>query len=125
VVGVEIDSEVLALARLYFPTPPDRVRVVEMDALAFLENQAPGGLDLLVVDVFVDIEVPEALENLRFLALCRNALAPGGLLIWNRLIQPPAALARTRAMEAHLVSFFPGWSYYDTLTNRFWLGYRN
>jgi hypothetical protein len=84
-VAVELDAEVVRLARKYtlagFRSP---IRFVCADAGAFVQT-CEERFDLVAMDIFVDDEVPPALETRDFLARLKGLLAPGGTLLYNRL----------------------------------------
>jgi spermidine synthase len=84
--GVELDPEVLALARDYMELPPDGARhraVGGVDARVALRGErAP--LDLVVLDCYANqVEIPFHLATVEFLREVRSALAPGGWLALN------------------------------------------
>jgi len=83
---VEIDAEVIRFAREYlsricggaFDDP--RTRIVIDDGLRYVET-ADERFDLIIVDSTDPIGPGEVLFSDRFYAACRQALAPGGVLV--------------------------------------------
>ncbi|MFN7708633.1 MAG: spermidine synthase [Sphingobacteriia bacterium] len=107
VTGVELDPKVIELGKAYFGL--DRhpnLQIVEADAATYLQQQQ-GRYDLVCVDVFVDELVPEAMDQLAVIEACKRALAPGGLLIWNRLVHTEQTKTRTEHFLQAFGLIFP------------------
>ena len=105
---LELRADVIAL-REQFHVPPDdaRFRVVHADAARWLA-EAPGGVDVLIVDGFDEEGLPPALGSSRFYADCRRALVDGGVLAANVFSYDPAypaMLGRLRLMFGGRVSW--------------------
>jgi len=86
ITAVEKDPRVLTLGREYFNT--DRftdLTVIETDAVKFIAN-APGSYDLVIVDVYVDFEVPASCETMEFIINLTKCLKPGGMVMFNKMI---------------------------------------
>jgi spermidine synthase len=86
--GVEIDNEMIRIGKKYFGL--DRVKgltLVVSDAKAFLTIAARKRerWDMILVDTHVGPEVPEFVNDERFLTLLRRALATRGMVIVNYL----------------------------------------
>lgn len=84
--GVEKDPVVIDLAKKYFHI--DRYKDLSLhmeDAGDFVEN-CDKKFDLVVVDVFVGIDVPEKFREERFLAGLGRLLSPGGISFFNVVV---------------------------------------
>jgi spermidine synthase len=84
--GVEIDNKIIELGEKYFHT--DSLKNTNIYCAAadqFLEDYQKK-YDLIVIDVYLDMNVPEELETEKFLVLVRNALKVGGLVVFNKFI---------------------------------------
>ncbi len=93
--GVEADKLVVEWAGKYvLPELKSPVELVQADALAFAQTCAEK-FDLVVMDVFVDDDVPEEFETKEFLEDLKNLLSESGLLLYNRLSQEAKDLKRT------------------------------
>lgn len=80
--AVDIDAEVVRLARTYFKIPDcARYRTHAQDGRAFVERG--GAWDLIILDAFRGLSVPRHLRSQEFYGACRRALAPGGVLVAN------------------------------------------
>lgn len=81
---VEIDPEVLSVARRYFGFRDDGERLVAHveDGRRFVERAA-GGYDLIFLDAYAADAVPLHLATREYLALLRSRLAPGGVVVSN------------------------------------------
>ncbi len=85
--GFEIDNKVIELGEKYFHT--DSLKNVTFhcatSADSFLKD-CQKKFDLIIIDVYLDIKVPEELETEQFLIRVKNALTVGGLVIFNKYI---------------------------------------
>jgi spermidine synthase len=84
VTAVEINPEVVTVARHYFLLPPDdeRLNVVVGDAAEFLAA-TPRRYDVIMVDGYGAEAQAEEVATLRFYRDCRAKLAPNGALVVN------------------------------------------
>jgi spermidine synthase len=108
---VEIDPEVIALAKKYFGlTPGPKLQVVAADGrLHLTRNQVT--YDLILVDAYRGTWVPEHLLSREFFALAKSRLNPGGVMAQN--VEPTtmlydAAIATIKAVFAHVDVFESG-----------------
>ena len=69
--------------------------VLHTDAAAYV-SYSEGHYDMICVDIFVDDVIPPAFQSISFLKSARNLLAPGGILIFNRLYRDAHSKADTR-----------------------------
>lgn len=98
--AVDLDPVVLELARKHFGLEErEGLELVEADAALYVAG-AKESFDLVVVDVFVDDEIPPGCGTPVFLRRCGRLLAPGGMLIYNRLYHTPEREAETDAFAA-------------------------
>lgn len=80
---VEIDGEVVNVARRFFAFPDDpRVEVHVEDGRRFLQTSGER-FDLIMVDAFYSDSVPAHLTTREFAALAREHLTPGGAVVSN------------------------------------------
>lgn len=81
---VDINPQVIAVARSHFMLPPDdeRLQVVEGDGAQYLREH-PGRAELLIVDAFDSRGVPPNLCSQDFFDSCSEALAGNGLMAIN------------------------------------------
>ncbi|NLM37942.1 MAG: fused MFS/spermidine synthase [Firmicutes bacterium] len=114
--AVEIDPEVVKVARTYFALPEDpRLRVVVQDGRLFIQQtaekiargeQAP--YDLVVIDAYSSSTIPYHLTTLEFLQEVREVMAPDGVVVSNIIgaITGPAS-SMFRAMTRTFGAVFP------------------
>ncbi|MES2570167.1 MAG: fused MFS/spermidine synthase [Verrucomicrobiota bacterium] len=80
---VEIDREVLEIAKTYFGFQEQARMCVHLeDGRDFIER-CHGCYDMIVLDSFNSESVPPHLLTIEFLGAVRNALAPGGIAVAN------------------------------------------
>lgn len=112
--GVEVDEVIAGWAERYvLPELASLIELHRVDALGFVEKCARK-FDLVVVDIFLDDEVPEQFESLIFLKNLKKMLAENGLLLFNRLADTPEAKAKTEVFfEKNFRQVFPGATYFE------------
>jgi spermidine synthase len=80
---VELDPEVIEVARRFFGLPDDeRLRVFAADGRAFLET-AVDRYDVIVVDAYFETSMPYEFTTREFFELCRCRMGPEGVLAYN------------------------------------------
>lgn len=82
---VEVDPVVVALARKWLsPSIFENVTVHICDAYEFILSCTNKQWELLVVDAFIDLHVPESLRSVECLQACAERLTPKrGILLFN------------------------------------------
>ena len=106
---VEINPEVVSIAREYFHFPQDdeRLEVVVADGAAVVPER-PASADVLVVDGFEDGETPEALATQPFYDAAFASLREAGVMVVN-------FMADARKMDAYLARIEKAFGRYPTL----------
>lgn len=118
ITAVEIDPEVITLARRWFGFASDaRVTFVESDAAAFVRT-ARAEHDFVLVDAFVDERIPEALCTRAFLRAAGDRVAPGGVLVFNTLADTFRRVLESEAIEAAARAELGGVTRLDVAQNR-------
>lgn len=85
VTGVEIDPLVLRIAEHHFELGSwANLEVVCMDAVEFME-QNHTLYNLIIVDLYIDVDVPPQFESGDFITLLFHSRSPGGMIIFNKL----------------------------------------
>ena len=83
IVGVEIDAEVIDIARIYFDLDSmANVSIVEMDAEEYVKK-GEEKFDLVAVDLFDDDKVPIQFYSSSFLNRLKQTLKSDGILVFN------------------------------------------
>jgi spermidine synthase len=81
--AVEIDEQVVEIAREYFALPDDeRIRIFIDDGREFLGYCAET-YDLIIIDAFDDDHIPRPLLTEEFLRTCRDHLSADGAIAYN------------------------------------------
>lgn len=117
--GVEIDPEVIRLAKEYFNLDyHTNLNIVVADAVQFVAEEANKGekYDLICVDLYEDYEVPKSAESPDFLVRLKNILSDKGLLLYNRILIPQT-MANTDRFISIFEQIFPEMEVFKTLAN--------
>jgi spermidine synthase len=86
ITGVEIDAKIIDLARTYFKLNKlTNCEVIVDDALHFLESKRDK-YDLIVVDLFAEIDVPSTFQSHLFLDLLREHAAKSAYIYYNFVV---------------------------------------
>lgn len=118
VVAVEIDPEVVRLGRTYFGLQEGPgLRVEIADAIDWVAG-CRERFDMVVVDLFVDAEVPAAACKPTFLLRLADLIGPGGLVVFNRLAHEPGLLQLTEAFGRKMAEVLPGTRMMDADLNK-------
>jgi spermidine synthase len=80
--GVEIDGELSEIGRRYFDMNNPRLHLYHEDARPFL-RRIDARYDVISVDAYRQPYIPFYLATEEFFELCRDRLAPGGVLMVN------------------------------------------
>jgi hypothetical protein len=100
---IEIDPEVVSVARTYFGLEADnRLRIHVDDGRRWLAGRRDGqAYDLIVVDAFLDNgHVPYGMTTEEFFRLCRGSLSEQGVLVVNVLYGDPFHAQRINTLYA-------------------------
>ncbi len=104
VTGIEADKEVIRLAKKYFPEArSEHVRIVHSDASEYI-IKIRDNFDLVVVDVFVNDEVPAGCQTIDFFSHLKSRLNMQGKIYVNKMyrkddvIQPEELEENIRAV---------------------------
>jgi len=106
IVGVELDREVLRLARRHFGLGRLKIEIVAGDALEFLRRDRRR-FDLILEDLFVgpsrSVRKPEWLLGMGY-ELIRKRLRRGGYVVSNTIHEMPAIVRAMRPLGGRIVS---------------------
>jgi precorrin-6B methylase 2 len=101
--AVELRPRVVELAKAWFSLPDDRrLRLHVGDAWEYL-NRKPAPADLMLTDLYMGEGMNELQARQHFLAACRSALKPGGILVCNYWMK--SSLTHHALNEALQVAF--------------------
>lgn len=82
ITGVEIDPEILDVARRYFHLDEPNIHAVAADARYWLGTQA-GAYDVIVLDAYRQPYIPFHLTTREFFSEVKSHLKPGGVAVVN------------------------------------------
>ena len=97
--AVEKDPEVIRLGREYFDTQRYAgLEIIEADAEEFMRNEKLH-YDLIIVDLYVDIEVPAFCHSLEFISALQSCLAEKGMIMFNKMLYNHKARQEAQELE--------------------------
>jgi spermidine synthase len=106
IVGVELDGEVVRLARRHFDLDALGIEVIRADALDHLRRERRL-FDLVVEDLFIgpsrSVRKPEGLLEEGY-PLIRRRLRPGGYVATNTIHEMPAVVRALGSFQGPVVS---------------------
>lgn len=96
---VEIDPEMIRIAREEFDLEQfSGIHIIEADAADYVKT-AIAAFDVLIVDLFIQDEIPEQFTREPFLLRLPALVAPGGHLIFNTMRNSLDKDSRLRILE--------------------------
>jgi spermidine synthase len=103
ITGVEVDPEVVAVAREHFNIDEIGADIAVMDGRIFLQG-SPDRYDSILVDAYsTQVYIPSHMATTEFYGLAKSRLKPGGVLVMN--INAPSD--ESRLLKALLNSAAP------------------
>lgn len=85
ITGVEIDAKVIEIAEQYFKLKDSKnVSVLCKSAQDYMAS-CKDNFDLIIIDLFIDKIVPQEAETEIFLNQVKQALRPGGRVVFNKV----------------------------------------
>ena len=101
---VEIDPEVVRVAREYFRVPEsDRLNVYEQDGRRYL-RETDRTYDLIVLDAYKRDKVPFHMTTVEFMRLVRSRLSADGVLVANLISAPTGPASKFYRAEHRTIS---------------------
>lgn len=86
ITAVDVDPVIIRLATQYFGIRKyENLRIICQDASTFLKTEN-GSFGLIIVDLFVDNDVPEQFITNDFLSGCRDKLTKDGIMLFNFIV---------------------------------------
>lgn len=86
IVGIELDPVMIGIAYRFFGLNDyPQVRIVQADAFAFVKEEH-SAYDLIIIDLFQDVLMPDFLYDPLFIKSLQNQLAPQGHLLLNTIV---------------------------------------
>jgi spermidine synthase len=103
--AVEIDGELTDVGRRYFDMRAPNLRTHTADARPFLKD-SEGGYDAIFIDAYRQPYIPFYLATREFFELCRERMAPGGVVVIN-VGHPEGEEVLEKALSATMRAAFP------------------
>lgn len=106
ITGVEIDPVVIDIARKYFQVGEmDDLEILNQDAAVFI-RETEKKYKLIVVDVYLDRDVPDACQQEKFIGMLQKRLQAGGLVVYNKMICNDKTAGEAEGLEKHFRQCF-------------------
>lgn len=107
-VVVDHDAELIEVVRAKAPWPEAGIEVRIADAEAAVGQSVDRGerYDVVVIDVYTQLDAPAFVDDPAFLAACLGLVGPGGVVVVN--IADAAGLARLRTSARAFARAAPG-----------------
>lgn len=102
VTAVELNPSVITICRSMFKLPEDdaRLRVLEMDAMQFVdEPHRHGTIDVLQIDLYDATAKGPVLESVEFYQACAACLTPDGMVTVNLFGDHPSYNRNLKALQ--------------------------
>jgi spermidine synthase len=102
VTAIELNASVISVCESMFKLPPndERLSVLEMDALDFVDDPANlGAFDVLQCDLYDATARGPVLDTPEFYRSCSACLAPGGVMTVNLFGDHPSYAKNIKAMK--------------------------
>jgi spermidine synthase len=103
--GVEIDAELSEIGRRYFGLEGRRLELLHEDARPYL-RRTEARYDVIAIDAYRQPYIPFYLSTREFFELCRDRLAPGGVVVIN-IGHPEGETALEEVLAATIGEAFP------------------
>lgn len=106
ITGVDDDQQMLQLARTHFPVEGSgALDLVLSDAFTFVAGH-PGTFDLIVIDLFHDLDFTQAVEGRPFLTSIRRLASPGCPILVNTVVHDEKSALRSARLRDELRLLF-------------------
>ena len=99
-----MNSKILEWYKQYCKQVPS-VQLVCQDAMAFLKS-CSDSYDLILVDVYNDLNVPDQFHNKDVLTMLKSLLSPNGMLIFNKVVANSTHKSEAYALIINLSQVF-------------------
>ena len=101
ITAIEIDADIIRIAGEYFELNQYRGLTVEnADAYTYV-NRTINRFDLIIVDIYIDLDVPQLFESNEFIDQLFHISTPGGMIIYNKVVTDNPQLKSFRNIMAY------------------------
>lgn len=87
IVGIEYDPVIIQIAEKYFPHVLKNTKIEIVDAELFIQKNKDL-YDLILIDLFVETNVPNKFQTKEFLQNVSNSLNSNGIVLMNSMNEP-------------------------------------
>lgn len=107
ITGVEIDKDVIKLANDYFNLNKDENLELKIDDAFEYISETKDTFDLIIVDIFNDIQMPDNLFNEVFWTDIYKTLNDNGICVFNSIINSKKDNERNQRLHKLLITIYP------------------
>lgn len=106
ITGLEADPKVIRIANDYFQCGQiNKLKLIEGDAAEFMANTQKL-YKLIVVDVYIDRDVPAQCQDESFINSLKEHLGPKGLVLFNKMIYDKKTSEEANELENYFMQHF-------------------
>lgn len=100
--AVDYDEEVIKIGKQFFglDTYVD-LKISCSDAIEFLEKNTEV-FDLIIIDLFQELDVPNIFHQPHFIELAKARLAPNGTILFNKVTMNPEQMSQLSTLKSSL-----------------------
>lgn len=118
ITGIEKDSVVIHLARKYFNISRFKnLQIISVDAYDYVQTHSKK-FDVIVVDIYVDEQVPKCFHEKRFLKQLDRLLQHNGVLFFNKVVNNAKQEIEFNELASNVEEIFGSSLTYKLIRNR-------
>ena len=100
---LEHDSEVIRLGQQHFGLQgSDRLKIVHKDAFAFCQSCTSPKYDLILIDLFKDLSIPEEVGEIEFWNDLQRLLGQNGRIVFNTILHDDVSRSKVEELKVLL-----------------------
>lgn len=117
--GVELDEKIIEISEEYFPYGYEATdRIFNEDGYDFVIRMEKETYDLIVFDIYKDLEIPEKFQDHKFVEELQRIMKKHGLLIFNKVVRSRKTKQEAADLEQIMPQVFTDFkkSYFGNIT---------
>lgn len=106
--GVEVDELIIKIAKDHFQDGYKATDYVfHEDGLEFVRRTVDGAYNLIIFDIYNDLDVPPPFQTDKFVGELHRILQKNGMIIYNKVVRSSETKQEAAALEKSLKNVFP------------------